>query len=158
MAHQLEIGTIQQMGHLAVEPGFLPEYDIDLLAGRNFRSDMNSDRQGGFVLNLAAVHALGWSSPEEALRQNITAGSQTREGPIVGVTDDFHWRGLQEVVSPMVLEWAPERFAFLTLSLSDPSAAHLLRLTVHDLTDAELQRLASDLADAVRAATLTKAG
>lgn len=42
--------------------------------------------------------------------------------------------------------------------LSDPSAAHHLRLTVHDLTDAELQRLASDLADAVRAATLTKAG
>lgn len=42
--------------------------------------------------------------------------------------------------------------------LSDPSAAHHLRLTVHDLTDAELQRLARDLADAVRAATLTKAG
>lgn len=42
--------------------------------------------------------------------------------------------------------------------LSDPAAAHHLRLTVHDLTDAELQRLASDLADAVRAATLTKAG
>ncbi|MBN9177218.1 MAG: aminotransferase class I/II-fold pyridoxal phosphate-dependent enzyme [Microbacterium sp.] len=42
--------------------------------------------------------------------------------------------------------------------LSDPAAAHHLRLTVHDLTDADLERLASDLADAVRAATLTKAG
>lgn len=33
--------------------------------------------------------------------------------------------------------------------LADDAAAHHLRLTVHDLTDAELARLASDLADAI---------
>ncbi|MFT4052333.1 MAG: aminotransferase class I/II-fold pyridoxal phosphate-dependent enzyme [Microbacterium sp.] len=47
--------------------------------------------------------------------------------------------------------------------VTDPAAAQHLRLTVHDLDDADLARLASDLADAIAAAastttTTTKAG
>ena len=43
-------------------------------------------------------------------------------------------------------------------AVGDETIARHLRLTVHDLSDAELARLASDLADAVGAATTTKAG
>lgn len=42
--------------------------------------------------------------------------------------------------------------------LADESASHRLRLTVHDLTDAEAARLASDLSAAVEAARSAKAG
>lgn len=43
-------------------------------------------------------------------------------------------------------------------ALDDPAAARHLRLTVHDLSDAELARLASDLTAAVAAASPSKAG
>lgn len=42
--------------------------------------------------------------------------------------------------------------------LADESAAFHLRLTVHDLSDADADRLASDLAAAVQAATIRKVG
>lgn len=42
--------------------------------------------------------------------------------------------------------------------LADTAAANHLRLTVHDLSDADAQRLASDLAAAVEAAQIRKAG
>lgn len=40
--------------------------------------------------------------------------------------------------------------------LADPGASHRMRLTVHDLSDADAERLASDLAAAVAAATTTR--
>jgi hypothetical protein len=42
--------------------------------------------------------------------------------------------------------------------LADDRAARHLRLTVHDLSDADARRLASDLAAAVDAAHLRKVG
>jgi DNA-binding transcriptional MocR family regulator len=40
--------------------------------------------------------------------------------------------------------------------LADPDASHYVRLTVHDLSDADAERLASDLAAAIAAVTTTR--
>ena len=57
----------QLMNYEYMDADFLDEYNIKLVAGRFFNKDLSTDVGGPLVLNEAAVKALGWRSPEEAV-------------------------------------------------------------------------------------------
>jgi putative ABC transport system permease protein len=78
---------------------------------------MSTDIKGAFLINEAAVKAFGWSSPEEALGKRLLTGWGGRVNPVIGVTKNFHYRGLQTEVEPLVMEFTPEAFDHITLSL-----------------------------------------
>ena len=112
----------QGMYHIYYDTEFLSEYEISLIAGRSFRRDMKTDgsdweRVGGFLINESAMKAFGWSSPEEALGKKLRTGLGGRKGYIIGVTRDFHFKGLQTMVEPLVMEYFPQRFKFITLRI-----------------------------------------
>jgi putative ABC transport system permease protein len=79
---------------------------------------MSTDIAGAFLINKAAVIAFGWSSPEEAIGKRLRTGAGGRVNPIIGVTKDFHYRGLQTRVEPLVIEYNPRMFQYLTLSVN----------------------------------------
>ena len=108
----------QSMFHMYFDHDFIPDYGIDMVAGRAFQKDMSTDIAGAFLINEAAVTAFGWSSPEEALGKQLRTGFGGRLNPIIGVTKNFHYRGLQSEVEPLVMEFLPEMFRYVTLSIN----------------------------------------
>lgn len=79
---------------------FIPTYGIQVLAGRNFNRSYGTDTSN-FILNEAAVHAIGWKSPEEAVGRNFKYGQYT--GKVIGVIGDFHFESLKQKIVPIVL-------------------------------------------------------
>jgi len=107
----------QSMFHLYFDHDFVPDYKIKILAGRSFKKELSTDVRGAFLINEAAVKAFGWSSPEEALNKRLQTGYGVRVNSIIGVTQNFHYRGLQSEVEPLVMEYMPDAFRYLTLSI-----------------------------------------
>ncbi len=107
----------QSMFHMYFDDDFIPEYGIDMVAGRAFQKDMKTDFMGAFLINEAAVKAFGWTNPEEALGKRLLTGHGGRVNPIIGVTKNFHYRGLQSEVEPLVMEFLPWTFRCITLSI-----------------------------------------
>ncbi|MFC6103491.1 ABC transporter permease [Olivibacter domesticus] len=86
--------------YLRVDEGFIPTYGISMLSGRNFKGQDGSDTSS-FVLNQAAVRALGIQSNEEALGKQFKYGDQM--GQIAGVMNDFNFESLHQRILPLVL-------------------------------------------------------
>jgi putative ABC transport system permease protein len=113
----------QSMFHLYFDDDFVPLYGISMAVGRAFQKELATDVAGAFLINEAAVKAFGWSRPEEALGKRLETGNGGRTLPIIGVTKDFHYRGLQAQVEPLVMEFNPERLAALTLEIEAANVA-----------------------------------
>lgn len=82
-----------------VDYDFLNTYDIKVIAGRDFRRDVKSDDTTAYLINETAVKDFGWT-PEDAVGKKVRRG---REGKIIGVVKDFHYRSLHTRVEPMLL-------------------------------------------------------
>jgi putative ABC transport system permease protein len=108
----------QDMFHLHFDTDFIPNYGIEMVEGRPFRKEMKTDFMGAFLINEAAVKAFGWTSPEDALGKRLQTGYGGRINPIIGVTKNFHFRGLQTEVEPLVMEFLPWSFRYLTISMN----------------------------------------
>jgi len=57
--------------------------------------------ESGLILNEAAVEALGWASPEDAIGRVIEPFG---ENTVIGVMEDFHYRSLRHRIEPLALE------------------------------------------------------
>ncbi len=122
----------QLMNFEYVDADFLDEYDIELVAGRFFNKDLSTDVGGPLVLNEAAVKALGWHSPEEAIGKELIAWwSSDVEQPqsVIGVVRDYHYEGLQNFIDPMVIVMAPQRFRSMTLTFESQNVTDVLSFT-----------------------------
>ncbi len=116
----------QSMFHTYFDHDFIPDYGIEIVAGRAFQKGMSTDIKGAFLINEAAVKAFAWSSPEEALGKYLKTGYGGRVSPIIGVTRNFHYRRLQSEVEPLVMEFLPESFRYITLSIDITSMKETL--------------------------------
>jgi putative ABC transport system permease protein len=79
---------------------FVPTYGIQVLTGRNFNRAYGTDTSN-FLLNEAAVRAIGWKSSGEAVGRNFKYGQFT--GKVIGVIGDFHFESLKQKIVPIVL-------------------------------------------------------
>lgn len=100
---------------LRVDHGFIPTYEMDLLAGRNFSREFGTDDSAAFILNEAALRVIGWVTPQEAIGKNFAYGG--RKGQVIGVLRDFHFESLHQEVSPLVLFMEIPNFNGLSLSI-----------------------------------------
>ncbi|MGB2905768.1 MAG: ABC transporter permease [Candidatus Aminicenantaceae bacterium] len=78
---------------------FLDVFDLKLAQGRNFSREHVSDAKGAFLLNEAAVQAIGVDAP---LGMNFNRwGNEEPAGQIVGILKDFHMHSLHQEIKPM---------------------------------------------------------
>ncbi|MBC7828345.1 MAG: ABC transporter permease [Chitinophagaceae bacterium] len=82
-----------------VDFNYIDQFKIKVLAGRGFSRDFLTDTTQAMVLNEAAVKMFGYSSPQEAIGRRFKQWG--REGKIIGVIKDFHFRALQEPIKPL---------------------------------------------------------
>ncbi len=102
---------------ITVDYDFIPEFDIQMAAGRAFDRKLGNDEAEAYVINGAAVKHLGFSSPEEALGKSFMAHYHRKTKRIVGVTEDFHFVGMHDDVEPYVLDIESSLFTTITLSI-----------------------------------------
>ena len=106
---------------------FVPEYGIQIVAGRAFDRNLGNDEAESYLINLAAVEMLGFATPEEALGQSYEASYHRNTKRIVGVIDNFHYRGMREVVEPMMFDIENSLFSTITLSIRTENMQDMMR-------------------------------
>ncbi len=117
------------MKHFFIDQDFLPEYGIELSAGRNFHGYRATDAQA-CLLNEAAVKLLGWASAEEALGQKLVVGPKDNVETVIGVVRDFHLQGLQSVIEPLVLDSVDSQWFYLNIITLNVSTSDLREVLV----------------------------
>jgi putative ABC transport system permease protein len=89
--------------YVAVDYDFIPAYGMRVASGRNFSRDFATDTSN-YILNEAAVKALGWNT-QNAIGKDFKYGS--RKGKIIGVVNDFHFESMHQEIVPLVMVMYP---------------------------------------------------
>ncbi len=85
---------------VSADYNFITTYSVSMKAGRNFSREYGTDTSS-FIINEAAVSAIGWKSPENALGKIFYYSGI--KGKIIGVVNDFHFESLHEKIVPLIL-------------------------------------------------------
>ncbi len=80
---------------------YLDFFDLQLIAGRNFRTTKQAFDE--FIVNEKLLKSMGWT-PEEAISKKLVINEG--EAIIVGVVKDFHNNSLQNEITPcIIMNW-----------------------------------------------------
>lgn len=83
------------------DENYLDIYDLELIAGRNFKS--TSNRFNEFIVNETLLSSLGWT-PQEAIGKTLHINEGNAE--IIGVVRDYHNNSLQYDITPsIIMNW-----------------------------------------------------
>lgn len=93
--------------YLAIDHDFLSAYGIPILAGRDLSRAYATD-SNSFLINVAAVRALGINSPQEMIGKNFGYGNI--KGKVIGVMQDFHFESLHQSIVPLLMMLPPPQF------------------------------------------------
>ena len=107
-------GDIDMFRYIYVDYDFIDTFSIQLLKGRNFSKQIQSDLGGAYIMNEAAVQAIGWTEPIGKTFK--IHGAVDYFGSVVGVVKDFHFRTLHHTIDPMVLYIPPDHPTWLFFS------------------------------------------
>jgi len=89
---------------MAIDAGFFKTFGMEILSGRSFDDEHNSD-SAAYLINEEAARQLGWTDPINKTISMTAVGRQA--GPIIGVVKDFHFRSMHEKIGPMVFYMPP---------------------------------------------------
>ncbi len=99
-----------------VDFDYINQYKIKMVAGRGFSKEFGTDTTQAMVLNEAAVKMFGYSSPEQAVGKRFKQWG--REGKIIGVMKDFHFRSLQQDIKPLSMRIEPNGSNLVSINVS----------------------------------------
>jgi putative ABC transport system permease protein len=99
--------------HLGVDYDFIPSFNIEIKAGRNFSKSFATDNKA-VMLNEGAVKLLGFKNNEDAIGQKVIRQDTLT---IVGVVADYHHEGLQKKVQPMIILLRPDARRYYSVKL-----------------------------------------
>lgn len=85
----------------AIDPDFIPMYGLNIIEGRNFNWDFETDKDNKFILNETAVKLFELDNP---IGKKLLDGPNG-DGEIIGVCEDFHFISLHHEIQPLVLYW-----------------------------------------------------
>ncbi|MEM6346942.1 MAG: FtsX-like permease family protein [Bacteroidota bacterium] len=117
-------GETLRIYRLRTDYDFIDLFEIELIEGRNFSPDHPADSTDTYILNEAAVKALGWDS---------AVGKSFKGGTVIGVVKDFHFQTLDFKVEPLFLTFYDKEIAYfagniivkMNANASDQTVAHI---------------------------------
>ena len=89
-----------------VSPEFTSVYDIKLVKGDGFRTEMVDKEQLYVLLNEKAIKEIGWK--DDPVGKRIIwgidyRGDAPKEAIVAGITEDFHFLSKHQPISPMIM-------------------------------------------------------
>ncbi len=107
-----------------IDTNYLRFYNIPLVQGRAFSSEYNDVQGGSYILNEAAVKAIGWKNP---IGKRF-GFSEDNTGVVVGVVKDFHFAPLHLNIEPLVLIPSSGRLNWLSIRIHPQNVPETLSL------------------------------
>jgi ABC-type antimicrobial peptide transport system permease subunit len=103
-----------RMTEVLVEHDFIKTLNMTVVLGRDFSKDYATDISEAYIINEAAMKAMDIESP---VGKRFAAPTQDgmREGRIIGVVKDFHFRPLHDEIDPLVMFIGAKQFNFLCI-------------------------------------------
>lgn len=99
--------------NISTDDQFFNTYEIKLVAGRMFSKEIPTDDSLSFIINEAAVKAIGWENIEDHINKEFHYADVN--GKLIGVVKDFHFESLHQEITPMI--FLPRRYNYNILSL-----------------------------------------
>jgi putative ABC transport system permease protein len=99
-----------------VDFDYINQFKIKMVAGRAFSREFLTDTTQAMILNESAVKMFGYSSPQQAIGKRFQQWG--REGKIIGVMKDFHFRSLQQPIKPLTMRIEPEGNNLVSINVS----------------------------------------
>ncbi len=98
-------GTMINKGPLIYEIDFdfIPTLQIPMAAGRNYSRAFTTDSTQALLINEATARLFGYANPADAVGKKFAQWG--RQGTIIGVVKDFHFRSLHTKVEPLALRY-----------------------------------------------------
>ena len=97
---------------MMVRQDFLETFGIQLIAGRDFKEDVN-DEYNVVIINQKMAEFMGYSDPEKIIGKQLK--SRAGNEKIMGVVKDFNFESLHHEVKPFVIDMPSPKFqAFFT--------------------------------------------
>ncbi len=90
--------------NIGVDYDFIPSFDLQLKAGRNFSKDFPTDEKG-VLLNESAAKLLGFEDFNKAINEKFFSAGDTVT--LVGIVNNYHHQGLQKAIDPMIFRLRP---------------------------------------------------
>ncbi len=85
----------------AVDPAFVPTLEMQLVYGRNFDPNIQTDSVS-VIVNESLVKDMGWTDLSDAYL-NWREDSTSRGYKVIGVVKDFHFQSLERRIDPLLL-------------------------------------------------------
>lgn len=98
-----------------VDYDYISQYKMKVVAGRAFSKEFAMDTTEAMVINETAARQFGYNKPEEAIGRKFNQWG--RQGTIIGVVQDFHFRSLQKNIAPLTMRMEPREAQLLSVNL-----------------------------------------
>ncbi len=97
------VSESHRMRTLFTDTDFFNVLGIDIVAGRNFSSEITSDQEHAVILNERSVLELGLN-PEDVVGRKVTMpGWDIHNAPVIGVAADYHFSTLKDEIEPLAI-------------------------------------------------------
>ncbi len=107
---------------LFVTDDFLETFQMEMAQGRFFSGEFATDKEQAFIVNEAAVKAMGIIDPVGKKFK-----SWGKDGQIIGVVKDFHFKSLHSEISPMTIN-LDDNFRFLFVRINSRNNLETIEL------------------------------
>jgi len=104
-----------QANSYSIDPEFINNFKIELIAGRNFSNKVSTDTKNAIILNEQAIQAFELKSPVESIGKTLLTEDNS-EFMIIGVVRDFNYTFPDVPISPLVLRYRSEEFRVANIS------------------------------------------
>ncbi|MFC1564714.1 ABC transporter permease [candidate division KSB1 bacterium] len=103
--------------NLYINYDYINLFKIGLAGGRNYSTEFQSDRSGAVMVNESLVRDFGWNDPI-GKRITVTAYGELKEDwRVIGVVKDFHNRSMHLNVTPLILRFSDESYAYIFIRI-----------------------------------------
>jgi putative ABC transport system permease protein len=105
--------------HFMVDDDYISNLSLHFVAGKNFDSNTQGQRETQIILNETALAVLGYKSAADALGHSVYA-SDSLPLQIIGVVKDFNFRPMNNRIGALALRYNIDALQYLSLKI-DPS-------------------------------------
>jgi len=105
----------------SVDYDYITTLEMELISGRNFSRDFTATGPAGYIINEEALKVMGFDSP---VSKRLTLWN--KEGTIVGVVKNFHFKSLHEKIAPTILRLNPRSFSYVFVKIGGENIAGTL--------------------------------
>lgn len=109
---------------LSVDYDFISTYGIQMIAGRDFSKEFESDPQAAYIINQTAVDIYNFGSAEEALGRSINM--EGKIGKVIGVAKDFNFMPLSQAMGPMIVDIRVPAFTHFSFKINNQNIPQTL--------------------------------